>query len=127
MISLAAHGEEGGVAALKSFDAFAKSTTAGAAIPAGLSEPLQAVWHAKVGKWERAHEIAQGLTTPTGSWIHAHLHREEGDLANAGYWYRRAGMTMPEGFTIAEVWEFIAREVLLREHGIVPGGEALTS
>ncbi len=127
LVSLAAYGEGGGAAAPKTFEDFAQSTAAGAVIPAGLSEPLQAMWHAKAGQWDRAHEIAQDLMTPTGSWIHAFLHREEGDRANAGYWYRRAGMTMPEGFTIAEEWLFIARELWQREHGIVPGKETLTS
>jgi len=43
-----------------------------------------------------AHEIAREIKTPAGSWTHAFLRREEGDLANAGYWHRRAGMTMPK-------------------------------
>jgi hypothetical protein len=128
MVSLAAHGEGGGgAAAPKTFEDFEKSTAAGTAVPAGLSEPLQALWHAKAKQWDRAHEIAQEIKTPTGSWIHALLHREEGDRANAGYWYRRAGMTMPEGFTIAEEWSFIARELWQREHWTVPGKETLTS
>ncbi len=85
------------------------------------------MWYAKAGQWEPAHEIAQEIKTPTGSWIHAFLHREEGDLANAGYWYRRAGMTMPNDFEIAEEWSFIARELWQRENGITPGEETLIS
>jgi hypothetical protein len=111
----------------KSFSAFEKSAVAGALVPGGLSDPLRAMWHAKAGQWEQAHEIAQEIKTPTGSWIHAFLHREEGDLANAGYWYRRAGMTMPKDFEIAEEWSFIARELWQREKGITPGEETLTS
>jgi len=119
----------GAEAVPKTFAEFEKSAASGAALPAALSEPLRAMWHAKAGQWERAHEIAQDIDTPTGSWIHAFLHREEGDRANAGYWYRRAGKTMPvpEGFSIAEEWSFIARELWQREHGIAPGEEALTS
>jgi len=119
-----AAGGEGGP---NSFADFENSAVSGAAHPAGLSEPLRAMWHAKVGQWDRAHEIAQDIDTPTGSWIHAFLHREEGDRANAGYWYRRAGRTMPEGLAIAEEWSFIARELWQREHGIAPGEETLTS
>ncbi|MFN3982809.1 MAG: hypothetical protein ACK4SA_20710 [Caldilinea sp.] len=58
--------------------------------PAGSSAPLQALWYAAKGDWDRAHD----LTQPGGAaldWVHAYLHRVEGDLANAGYWYRRAG------------------------------------
>lgn len=117
----------GGDGVPKNFAAFEKSAAAGTQVPAGLSEPLRAMWHAKAGQWEQAHEIAQDIKTPNGSWIHAFLHREEGDLANAGYWYRRAGMTMPKDFEIAEEWSLIARELWQRENGITPGEETLTS
>ncbi|MEP5915020.1 MAG: hypothetical protein ABJ277_16210 [Flavobacteriaceae bacterium] len=52
---------------------------------------LQALWWAAKGDWEASHTIAQDLHTPMGSWIHAYLHRVEGDDWNAGYWYRKAG------------------------------------
>ena len=58
--------------------------------PATLSAPLRALWHDARGEWEAAHEVAQNIDDPTGAWIHAYLHRKEGDLGNAGYWYRRA-------------------------------------
>ncbi|SHI94663.1 hypothetical protein [Pseudozobellia thermophila] len=54
-------------------------------------EALKAMWYAANGNWEAAHDIAQEIYTDVGSWIHAHLHREEGDRFNAGYWYRKAG------------------------------------
>jgi hypothetical protein len=111
----------------KTFAEFEKSAAAGTSIPAGLSEPLKSLWHAKAGQWEKAHDIAQEIKTPTGSWIHAFLHREEGDLPNAAYWYRRAGMTPPENTSIAEEWQAIARELWQRENGITPGEEILTS
>ncbi len=63
--------------------------------PPGLSQPLRALWHAVRGEWDEAHEYAQALTGAEGAWIHAHLHREEGDLGNAQYWYRAAGQPMP--------------------------------
>ena len=59
--------------------------------PDGLVVPLLALWLARKGRWDDAHEVAQELETTMGSWIHAYLHRVEGDLGNAGYWYRRAG------------------------------------
>ena len=111
----------------ETFADFEKSALAGANVPAGLSEPLRAMWHAKAGQWEPAHEIAQEIKTPTGSWIHAFLHREEGDLSNANYWYRRAGKVMPSNLSIAEEWPLISRELWQREHGVAPGEEALTS
>ena len=52
--------------------------------------PLLALWHDARGDWERAHAIAQDVDDESGSLVHAYLHRKEGDLANAGYWYRRA-------------------------------------
>jgi hypothetical protein len=58
--------------------------------PPGLTAPLLALWHDRRGDWEAAHQTAQDIDDPDGAWIHAYLHRKEGDLANAGYWYRRA-------------------------------------
>jgi len=58
--------------------------------PAALSAPLRALWHDAKGDWDAAHEVAQNIDNATGAWIHAYLHRKEGDLANAAYWYRRA-------------------------------------
>jgi hypothetical protein len=59
--------------------------------PKWLSEALQSLWYDRKGDWDRAHQIAQGIPTEEGSWVHAYLHREEGDLGNARYWYSRAG------------------------------------
>ena len=67
-----------------------KRSIAGTAPPAGLGLAVQALWWAEKGDWSKAHECAQAQDDSTGAWVHAHLHREEGDLANAGYWYRRA-------------------------------------
>jgi hypothetical protein len=58
--------------------------------PEALTAVLLALWHDKRGDWEAAHQTAQDIDSPDGAWIHAYLHRKEGDLANAGYWYRRA-------------------------------------
>ncbi|HAJ34643.1 MAG TPA: hypothetical protein DCL15_02955 [Chloroflexi bacterium] len=78
--------------------------------PAGLSPALQALWYAAKGDWERAHEITQ----PGGSaldWVHAYLHRVEGDLGNAAYWYRRAGKPVATGALDAE-WAELATALL---------------
>ena len=64
---------------------------------------LLALWHAARGEWDAAHAIAQQQEgDPSHDWVHAHLHRVEGDLGNAGYWYRRAGKPMPKGDLAAE-------------------------
>lgn len=52
---------------------------------------IQALEAERAGNWETAHRIVQEIHTPEAAWIHAYLHRVEGDLGNAAYWYRRAG------------------------------------
>lgn len=54
------------------------------------SEALKSLWYDAKGDWEFSHNIAQDIHSDLGSWIHAYLHRKEGDEWNAGYWYRRA-------------------------------------
>ena len=88
------------------FDEFIHSTKEDAP-PQILSEPLQAMWHARKGDWETAHNIAQSIGTELGSWIHAYLHRVEGDLSNADYWYKRAGKLPHSGSTEAEADEIV--------------------
>ncbi|HLV86672.1 MAG TPA: hypothetical protein VKV39_06810 [Candidatus Sulfotelmatobacter sp.] len=71
-------------------DEFRQSTSASEP-PAGLSQALVGLWWDAKNDWTRAHESAQEDEGPAGSWVHAYLHRKEGDLSNAAYWYRRAG------------------------------------
>ena len=59
--------------------------------PEGIGRALQALWREAKGDWDEAHRLAQAQDDDLGAWVHAHLHRVEGDQANAGYWYRRAG------------------------------------
>jgi hypothetical protein len=59
--------------------------------PSGWSRALQALWYQGKGDWDRAHRLAQAQDDAEGAWVHAHLHRAEGNSANARYWYRRAG------------------------------------
>lgn len=68
-----------------------KRSLAGDTPPEGLSVALQALWQDAKGEWAEAHRLAQSDKSAAGAWVHAYLHRVEGDLANAGYWYRRAG------------------------------------
>ncbi len=66
-----------------------KSLAAGSA-PKGLSIPLLALWHSAKGNWDKAHHLVQDDPSPAAAWVHAHLHRKEGDLSNARYWYSKA-------------------------------------
>jgi len=59
--------------------------------PKSLSKAMQALWWVAKGEWDPAHKLVQDQDDATGAWVHAHLHRVEGDLSNAAYWYRRAG------------------------------------
>ena len=63
---------------------------------AEISELLRALQLDKDGDWDRAHGIAQSVSSQNGSRVHAYLHRKEGDLANASYWYSRAGISVPD-------------------------------
>ncbi len=58
--------------------------------PGGLNQALRALWYDAKGDWDEAHRQAQAQKDETGAWVHAYLHRVEGDEANAGYWYGRA-------------------------------------
>ncbi|HEX6142010.1 MAG TPA: hypothetical protein VFZ01_04785 [Geminicoccaceae bacterium] len=70
--------------------------------PPDLPPLLRALWLEARGDWEAAHRIAQADEGSDGAWVHAYLHRAEGDLANAGYWYRRAGRPVENGPLEAE-------------------------
>ena len=72
---------------------------------------LAALWWQARGDWSRAHEAAQADEGKDAAWVHALLHREEGDLGNADYWYRRAGKRRPGG-ALSEEWEGIAAALL---------------
>jgi hypothetical protein len=79
--------------------------------PSDLSKPLQALWEEAKGDWDKSHRLAQSMGDATGAWIHAYLHRKEGDLANASYWYSGAGKSRPTT-SLQEEWEEIARALL---------------
>ena len=79
--------------------------------PAGITASLAALWYAGKGDWEQAHNIAQDIPTPEGSWVHAWLHRQEGDEWNANYWYNRAGRSNP-GNALEQEWEEMVATLL---------------
>jgi len=81
--------------------------------PAGLSPLLTALWHAGKGEWDAAHNLAQQDGSAEGAWVHAYLHRVEGDESNAGYWYRRADRPHCQDSLEAE-WAVIAQALLQR-------------
>jgi len=79
--------------------------------PVRLSPPLRALWQDTAGNWEAAHRLVQDEETAEAAWVHAYLHRKEGDDANAGYWYSRAGQPRFSGRLESE-WEQMARALL---------------
>ena len=68
-----------------------RESVQGEAPPEGAGLALQALWHQAKGDWHRAHRLAQAQADENGAWVHAYLHRVEGDEKNAGHWYGRAG------------------------------------
>jgi hypothetical protein len=92
------------------FQRFKKSVSASEP-PGGLSPAVLALWWDAKGDWQKAHVAAQEGDDKAGAWVHAYLHRKEGDAANAGYWYRRAGKAAATSSLEAE-WEAIARALL---------------
>lgn len=88
-----------------------KSSVAKSAPPRDLAPPLQALWWAARGDWDRAHTIVMNEESSEAAWVHAYLHRVEGDLPNASYWYRTAGKPVASGALEAE-WGEIAAALL---------------
>lgn len=80
--------------------------------PAGLTPALLAMWWDGRGDWDRSHDIAQEDHSRAGSWVHAYLHRKEGDAGNAAYWYARAGKPVFRG-TLEEEWDQLSGALLL--------------
>ncbi|HET9057715.1 MAG TPA: hypothetical protein VFN30_12795 [Chitinophagaceae bacterium] len=92
------------------FDAFMQ-TLKQSAPPADFSVYLQSLWYDGKGNWHKAHTLIQEVEDKTGSWIHAYLHRKEGDNRNANYWYGQAGKPMPH-YTLKQEWEEIVKALL---------------
>lgn len=79
--------------------------------PQTLSRALQALWYDGKGNWNRAHDLADGPSDKVHARVHAYLHRKEGDIWNANYWYRRAGETRPN-ISLDEEWEVLVNRLL---------------
>ena len=79
--------------------------------PSDLNPALQALWQQKRGAWDEAHRLAQSQDDPAGAWVHAYLHRVEGNDGNAAYWYRRAGKPASAA-PLEEEWAAIVRALL---------------
>jgi hypothetical protein len=88
-----------------------RASLSGAVPPPGLDAPLTALWWAAKGGWNEAHKLVQDEETADAAWVHAYLHRVEGDLGNAGYWYRQAAKPAASGPLETE-WERIASALL---------------
>src|SRR5690606_25981566 len=93
------------------FDVF-KASLSGDEPPVAVAPLLRALWFDARGDWDEAHRIASEIETSDGARVHAYLHRKEGDLPNAHYWYRRAGGAAGSGALDAE-WEELVRLFLV--------------
>jgi len=78
-----------------------------------ISSYLQSLWYDAKGDWNRAHTIIQDIEDKTAAWIHAYLHRKEGDTGNAEYWYHQAGRKKPV-ITLEEEWGEIVKYLILQ-------------
>ena len=94
-------------------DEFMASVQSDPEPPGSLSRELQSMWYACKGDWDRAHHVAQDVPGADSSWVHANLHREEGDIDNARYWYARAGKSEPNASIEVERLEIV--EALLEK------------
>ena len=83
--------------------------------PEGLSPELRSLWLARAGRWDDAHDLCSDIPDPDGAMIHAYLHREEGDLSNARYWYNRARRSEPaSSVTLDQEWRELVTHFLAR-------------
>ncbi len=83
-------------------------TVAKDAPPAGVGAALRALWWARKGDWDKAHAIVMEADDRNAAWVHAYLHRAEGDLGNAAYWYRQARRPVATGALEAEWGAMVA-------------------
>ena len=91
-----------------------KKSLESATPPAKISQYLLSLWYEGKDNWDQAHRIAQDITTPDGSWLHAYLHRKEGDQFNASYWYARAGRNKP-AIPLDEEWLDLVKHFIDKE------------
>ncbi len=92
-------------------DELAKSAATDVHPPDGINSAACALWLAKAGRWDAAHDLCEEIPNSDGAWIHAYLHREEGDLSNAAYWYSKAGKPTAQG-SLEDEWLEMARALI---------------
>ncbi len=88
-----------------------KSTLGDASPPENIERELVALWWDARGHWHKAHQTVHSLSNPSAAWVHAYLHRKEGNLTNASFWYASAARRMPD-LPLEEEWEDIAKKLL---------------
>ena len=77
----------------------------------GLSVQLKSLWYDGKGDWQQAHAQVDDQTDRASAWVHAYLHRKEGDIWNADYWYNRAKQVRPKA-TLEQEWEALVLHFL---------------
>jgi hypothetical protein len=82
-------------------------------VPEGVTAPVEALWHVARGAWDTAHELVQDDSSRDAAWVHAHVHRVEGDLSNAAYWYGMAGQPVARDAIDAE-WRRLVSVLIAR-------------
>ena len=92
---------------MNTFSSF-KSSLQNAVPDTAFSSVLKSLWYDGKGEWHKAHDQVDQLKDKDAAWVHAYLHRKEGDLWNADYWYARANKTRPT-ISLEEEWEFLVR------------------
>ncbi len=81
--------------------------------PIFTNETERCLYLAGLGRWDEAHEFVEKLPEPASTWIHASLHRQEGDLANAKYWYLKVDKRVPKSsVSFIDEWKEIVKELL---------------
>lgn len=92
-----------------------EASTADPSPPRGLPPVLEALWFEAHGDWQRAHRLVQDLSDASAAWVHAYLHRKEGDIWNADYWYAHAGRSRP-AVGLESEWRDIVTSLLGNRH-----------
>jgi len=79
--------------------------------PDGLSVQLKSLWYDSQGDWQKAHAEVDQLSDQASAWVHAYLHRKEGDVWNADYWYSKAGKSRP-ALSLEAEWEMLVEQMI---------------